>query len=133
MAEVLVFAEGSAWVYTGTNSGVAAYVRNVRVQFSISYTAYKPPHATTYTVYPYASAATLSIDQAFSNPTFGKLFDSATGGGYHVGLRYLAGGVNQSGGINLYSGWMGGASFTDGGQGEVMQGLQGTFPSWSRF
>ena len=135
MAEVYSWAEGSAYIWTGgaTNSALAAYARNIVVNRQMRYTSYKAPHATTYTQYPIGSAVTLTIGQLYADATMQKMFDSATGGGYHVHLKHLVGGVNQSGGTFLYSGVL--STLDNGGsEGQIYtQTINGTFPTWADY
>lgn len=133
MSEVFVFEEGSAYFWTGAagaSSALAAYVQNVRVQLNITYTAYKPPHATQYTTYPYASAASVSIGELYNNPTLGKFFAGATGG-IHMHFKHSAGNIGQTGGIFLYSGYLPSYTLTENVGGPNIEGAQGTFPTWT--
>jgi hypothetical protein len=132
LAEAYVFEEGLAYFWTGgggATSALVAYVQNVRVQASITYTAFKPPHATTYTQYPIASGATVSIGEAYCTPTLGKMFASATAG-IHCHFMHSAANIGQTGGIFLYSGYLGAYSLTENPGGAIIEGLQGNFPTW---
>lgn len=133
--EVYTFNEGSAYFWTGgagVTSALAAYVQNATVQISVTYTAYKPPHATRFTQYPYASGAQLTIGQLYSNPTLGLMFDSATGG-IHVHLKHVINGLTQTGGLFLYSGYLGNYTLGEQRDAAITEGLQGAFPTWTRY
>lgn len=135
MAEVYSWYEGSAYIWTGSSStsALVAYARNIQVTRKIVYQHYKPPHATVYTNYPVASAATLSIGQLYADATLQKMVNSATGGGYHVHLKNLIGATNQSGGTFLYSGNI--DTIDIGGNDNQISTLSinGNFPSWGDY
>src|SRR5512147_1132000 len=106
MSEVYSWPEGACYLWTGgaSTSALIAYARNVTVTKQITYARFKSPHATTYTNYPIASAVTLSIGQLYADSTLQKMFNSATGGGYHVHVKNLNASTNDSAGVFLYSG-----------------------------
>ena len=133
MSEVYVFEEGSAYFWTGSSStsALVAYVQNVKARLTITYTSYKPPHATTYTTYAIGSGAQLTIGELYNNATLGKIFNSATGGGIHVHLKHSVGGITQSGGIFLYSGYLPSYDISESPGAADIENLQGNFPTWS--
>ena len=135
MAEVYSWAEGSAYIWTGgaSTSALLAYARNITVTRQVTYAHYRPPKTTTYVNYPHTSGATLSIGQLYADATLQKMFNSATGGGYHVHLKNLVGGINQSGGTFLYSGNL--TTIDIGGADGALSTLSinGIFPSWGDY
>lgn len=135
MAEVYSWAEGSVYVWTGgaSTSALIAYARNVTVTKQITYQHYKPPHSTTFVNYPIASGVTLTIGQMYTDSTLQLMFNSATGGGYHVHVKNVVGGITQSGGIFLYSGNLNTNDIgtTEGAISTLA--VNGIFPSWSDY
>ncbi len=129
--EVYTFNEGSAFFFTGAGgqSALATFAQNIGVNVNVTYTAYKPPHATTFTTYPYASGATLSIGFLSNNPTLGKMFASATGG-IHCHIKHVINGLTQTGGIFLYSGYLPSYTMGETPGSPDTEGLQGVFPSY---
>lgn len=132
--EVYTFNEASAFFFTGAagQSALAAYVQNTTVAISITYTAYKPPHATRFTQYPYASGATVNFGQFYSNPTLGLMFDSATGG-IHCHIKHIINGLTQTGGIFLFSGYLPTYSLGEQRDNPIVESFGGVFPTWTRY
>lgn len=135
MAEVLVFSEGSAYMWTGaaTASSLLTFVRANTIALTTNYAHFKPPHATRYTDYPIASGVTLTLTQARSQLAAMKNFAAATGGGNHFHIFESVGNITQSAGIFLYSGNINSVNIVGQSESEVTLALNAVFPSWSAY
>jgi len=134
MQEVLSFLEGSAYLYTGNASAIAAYVRNASVQMVVGRVSYRAPHATTWTYIETGREARLTIAQAWHTGIWPKLAYAASGGSVKLHLKHVTPGVTNSGGIWLYTGEIQTMSVGgQEGQPEQSLGIQGTFKDWSAY
>jgi len=134
MAEVLTYAEGTAQAWTGAASPTTMlYVRGVTVSPSYIWYKGKPPHATTYTNYPIGSAASLTVSQARAHRDVVKMFQGATGGGFHFHAFQSAATISESAGIYLYSGNLISMSITEQEGQEVMLSFAAEFPTWTAY
>jgi len=135
MAEALIWNEGSALFWTGnsTTSALAAFAQNITQGRQITYTSYKPPHATTFTNYPIASGATLSIGQLHAQAQLISFFEAATGGGLHAHIKNNVPNITQSGGVFLYSGTLLSCELV-GSEGQAFRySFAAHFPSWTAY
>lgn len=135
MSEVYSWPEGACYIWTGaaSTSALIAYARNVTVTKQITYARFKPPHSLTYVNYPIASSVTLAIGQLYADATLQKMFNSATGGGYHVHIKNLNAGTNDSGGIFVYSGNLNSQDIGTTEGALSTQTVNGIFPSWGDY
>jgi hypothetical protein len=134
MSEILTFPEGSAYLYTGGTSAIAAYVRNVDVRRNVIRHKYRPPFATTNTYTELVRNARLTIGQAFTQTRHLKLMQLATGGSVHCHLTFKTPGPNTSGGIWLWSGELQTDQLRGAdGQAELVYSVQGEFQNWSGY
>lgn len=135
MAEVYTWPEGSAYFWSGnsTTSALATYARNIAHTRRKVFTSYRAPHGATYSGYNYASAATLTIGQLYSQLNLVNYFEAAPVNGFHAHLMHSAGGIGQTGGVFLYSGTIHEVSL-NGSDGQVFNHtFQAQFPTWSAY
>lgn len=135
MAEVFIWPEGSAYIWTGnsTTSALLSYCRNITNTRTKTYQHYRPPHQGTYTDYVLTSAATLSMGQGYSQLNAIKLFELASGGEVHMHLKHVIPNVSFSGGVFLYSGNFLNVNYAAQDDAILFTNLSMNFQAWSAY
>ena len=135
MAEVFTFPEGSAYLWTGnsTTSALLVFVRGASVQEDVDRHRYRIPFSVNWTYTEISRGATLSISQAYSDPTAIRFFQNAAGGQVHCHLKHIIGGNNGSAGIFLYTGSLETQSLNERPAGEIEISVNGLFDNFSAY
>ena len=137
MAEVFVWPEGSAYLWTGNSStsALVTFATRATVSPSIERYSYRAPYATTYTHIELDRRMRLSISQAWSpdSKTLANFLQNAAGGAAHCHVFALTPGVSGSGGWFGWTGVLeaGDLSTEDGGVHPF--NINGWFEAWSAY
>jgi hypothetical protein len=131
MAEVYTFAEASAYAWTGSTSGILAFVQNAQITLEVGRHSYRSPGATTRTYIETGRQARVTIERMRSDTRLAVLMQNSTGGSLHVHLK--AAHLGLSAGFFLWSGELQSLSHNEREGGAWTENVMGVFQAWSAY
>ena len=134
MAEVYIFPEGSAYIFSGNSnqSALIAFARSINVTVQRAWEGYRPPFSNQYTYIQTGLAARVSVTQALSQKDLKAFFTNTTGGQLHMHIFDLTPGINTSAGVRVWSGFAGQFQ-VNRAQGEQTLSFDATFRAFSAY